>query len=77
MDLFEKKSKINVPTMVFGTLTIILGWLVTETQNQIVHLQLGMIALVFLNLFFYSLAAEKARVLEEDMKKLNEEVGKR
>jgi len=73
MDLFEKTSRINVPTMVFGTLTIIFGWLITETPSQIVQLQLAVIALVFLNLFFYSLSAEKVRELEA-MKKISEEV---
>ncbi|MCU0849731.1 MAG: hypothetical protein MUC80_00460 [Candidatus Thermoplasmatota archaeon] len=75
MDLFERTSKIGIPTILFGTLTIIFGWLVTETPNSIAQLQLGVIALVFLNLFFYSLSAEKARELEEAMKKLSKETG--
>jgi len=74
MDLFEKTSKVGIPTILFGTLTIIFGWLVTETPNTILQLQLGVIALVFLNLFFYSLAAEKARELEDTIKKLSEEM---
>jgi uncharacterized protein YacL len=75
MDIIEKTSRINVPTMIFGTLTLIFGWLVTGTQNPIAQLQLGVIALVFLNLFFYSLAAEKTAELEKVIKKINEEKG--
>jgi len=65
MDLFEKTSKLNVPTMVFGTLTLIFGWLVTSTQDPIAQLQLGEIALTFLSLFFYALAKDEIAEREE------------
>jgi uncharacterized membrane protein YfcA len=73
MDIFEKTSKLSVPAMIFGTLTIIFGWLITGSQDPIVQLKLGEIALVFLSLFFYSLLAEKKRELEATAKKLSEE----
>lgn len=67
MDLFEKTSKISVPTMIFGMLALVFGWLVTGTQDPIAQLQLGEIALTFLSLFFYALARDEAE-LKEAMK---------
>lgn len=64
MDLFEKTSRISIPTMIFGTLTLIFGWLVTGTQDPIAQLQLGEIALTFLSLFFYALARDEAKLTE-------------
>lgn len=61
MDLFEKTSRISIPTMIFGTLALVFGWLVTGTQDPIAQLQLGEIALTFLSLFFYALVKEKLR----------------
>jgi hypothetical protein len=68
MDLFERTSKLGVSTMIFGTLALIFGWLITGSQDPIVQLKLGEIALIFLNLFFYALTKDKAEELEEKMK---------
>ena len=67
MDLFEKTSKLSIPAMIFGTLALIFGWLVTGSQDPIVQLKLGEIALIFLSLFFYALTWDKAEELEEKM----------
>lgn len=69
MDLFEKTSRISVPTMIFGTLALVFGWLVTGTQNPIAQLQLGEIALTFLSLFFYALARDEAEQARPSEKK--------
>jgi len=73
MDPFKTTSKLNIETIIFGVLTLLLGWSVTESAEPVAQLQLSVIALVFLNLFFYSLTSEKATELEQKIKKLCEE----
>jgi ABC-type phosphate transport system permease subunit len=75
MDPFKTVSNISIPTIVFGVLVLVLGWLVTATGNPLVQLQLGEAALVFLSLFFYSLTSDKAAELEEKMKIIAESWG--
>ena len=65
MDPFKTTSKLSVTTIIFGVLTLIFGWLVTETGSRLVQLQLGEIALVFLSLFFYSLVSDRISTIEE------------
>lgn len=65
MDLFRKTSKVSISTIIFGFLTMVLGWILTEVSNQITQIQIGEIALVFLSLFFFSLISDKVRELEE------------
>jgi len=61
-------SKISIPTIIFGVLVMLLGWLITATSNPIFQLQLGEAALVFLSLFFYSLTMDKMEEIEEKIK---------
>jgi len=61
-------SKISIPTIIFGVLVMLLGWLITATSNPIFQLQLGEAALVFLPLFFYSLTMDKMEEIEEKIK---------
>jgi len=61
-------SKISIPTIIFGVLVMLLGWLITATSNPLVQLQLGEAALVFLSLFFYSLTMDKTEEIEEKIK---------
>jgi uncharacterized membrane protein len=68
MDPFKTVSKISIPTIIFGVLVLVLGWLTTATGNPIIQLQLGEVALVFLSLFFYSLYSDKMAEMEEIMK---------
>lgn len=64
MDLFKKTSEISVSSIVFGFLTLISGWMITEISNQITQIQIGEIALVFLSLFFFSLVSYRIQELE-------------
>jgi len=73
MDPFKTASKFNIATVIFGTLTLIFGWLITEITEPVAQLQLSVIALVFLNLFFYSLNSEKTAELEAEIKQLRDE----
>ena len=75
MDPFKAANKLGIPTIIFGVLVLILGWLITATGNPLVQLQLGEVALVFLSLFFYSLLSDKIAAIEEGMKVLSQ--GKR
>jgi len=68
MDPFKTVSKISIPTIIFGVLVMLLGWLITATSNPLVQLQLGEAALVFLSLFFYSLTMDKTEEIEEKIK---------
>ena len=68
MDPFKTVSKISIPTIIFGVLVMLLGWLITATTNLIFQLQLGEAALVFLSLFFYSLTMDKIDEIEEKIK---------
>ena len=75
MDPFKTVNKLSIPSVIFGVLVLILGWLVTATSNPLIQLQLGEAALVFLSLFFYSLVSDKITQIEEGMRALAE--GKR
>ena len=68
MDPFKTVSKISIPTIIFGVLVMLLGWLITATSNPVFQLQLGEVALVFLSLFFYSLTMDKMEEIEEKIK---------
>jgi len=68
MDPFKTVSKISIPTIIFGVLVMLLGWLITATSNLIFQLQLGEAALVFLSLFFFSLTMDKIEEIEEKIK---------
>jgi len=73
MDPFKTTSKLSIPTLIFGVLTLLLGSSITEVADQVAQLQLSVIALIFLNLFFYSLSSEKTTELEAEIKQLRDE----
>jgi len=55
----------STATVIFAGIVLILAALITRVHDYIFRLELGMIALVFLNLFFYSLTMDKILELEE------------
>ena len=68
MDPIKTVSKISITTIIFGVLVMLLGWLITATNNPLFQLQLGEAALIFLSLFFYSLTMDKIEDIEEKIK---------
>lgn len=67
MDPFEAVKKISISTIIFGILTLLIGWSVTQIYDVILRLEIGVIALVFLVLFFYSLVMDRISQMEEKM----------
>lgn len=67
MDPFEGVKKISISTIIFGILTLLIGWSVTQIYDVILRLEIGVIALVFLVLFFYSLVMDRISQMEEKM----------
>lgn len=67
MDPFEGVKKISISTIIFGVLTLLIGWSVTQVSDYILRLEIGVIALVFLVLFFYSLVMDRISQMEEKM----------
>lgn len=67
MNPFEAVKKISISTIIFGILTLLIGWSVTQIYDVILRLEIGVIALVFLVLFFYSLVMDRISQMEEKM----------
>ena len=67
MDPFETVKKVSISTIIFGVLTLLIGWSVTQIYDVILRLEIGVIALVFLVLFFYSLVLDRISQMEEKM----------
>jgi len=59
MNPFEAMEKISLTTVFFGAIVLTLAALMTKVIEPIHRIELGVIALVFLNLFFYSLIMDK------------------
>ena len=68
MDPFEGVKKISISTIIFGILTLLIGWSVTQIHDPILRLEIGVIALVFLVLFFYALVMDRVAEVEERIK---------
>ena len=68
MDLFQTTSRLSVMSIIFGGLTLAIGWLIYVVKDPVNQLALGEAALVFLVLFFYSLAMDKMEEIEEKIK---------
>lgn len=71
MDPFKTINKLSISSILFGVITLILGWLATAAGNPFIRLQLGEASLVFLNLFFYSLLSDRISGIEKSMKILS------
>lgn len=73
MDPFESVKKISISTIIFGILTLLIGWSVTQIYDPILRLEIGVTALVFLVLFFYSLVMDRISHIEERMNIISQE----
>lgn len=62
-----KETKINEVTVVFGLLSLLIGWL-SLFSDLLGMIQLRQIAIVLLILFFYSLTSDEISALEMRMK---------
>lgn len=71
---FESLKKMSKATVIFASIVLILAALITRVHDIILQMELSIIALVFLNLFFYSLVMDKISELEKMVKKDEEEV---
>ena len=68
MEMVRMVSRMSIPSIVFGFMTMLLAGFITEVSDPVVQLQIGEIALLFLNLFFYSLNSERISTLENRRK---------
>jgi len=73
MNPFEAVKKISISTIMFGILTRLIGWSVTQIYDVILRLEISFIALFFLVLFFYSLLLDRISQIEERMKIISQE----
>ena len=55
----------SAATVIFASVVLILAALITRMQCLLIQIELSMVALIFLNLFFYSLIMDKISELEE------------
>lgn len=62
---FKALNKMSTATVVFGSIVLFLAALMTEIHCLLIQIELGMTALVFLNLFFYSLIMDKISEIEK------------
>jgi len=63
---FEALEKMSAATIIFASVVLILAALITRMQCLLIQIELSMVALIFLNLFFYSLTMDKISELEEE-----------
>jgi len=61
-------EKISTTTLVFASIVLILAALITRIQCLLIQIELSLVALVFLNLFFYSLIMDKIAEIEREEK---------
>ncbi len=73
MDPFESVKNISISTIIFGVLTLLIGWSVMQIYDPILRLEIGVTALVFLVLFFYSLLLDRISQIEERMNIISQE----
>lgn len=68
MEMVRMVSRMSIPSIIFGFMTVLLAGFITEVSDPVVQLQIGEAALLFLNLFFYSLNSERISTLENRRK---------
>ena len=68
MEMVRMVSRMSIPSIIFGFMTMLLAGFITEVSDPVVQLQIGETALLFLNLFFYSLNSERISTLENRRK---------
>jgi len=62
---FEALEKMSAATVIFAGIVLILAALIARKNYLLIQIELSMVALIFLNLFFYSLTMDKISELEE------------
>jgi hypothetical protein len=67
MDPLKEVMKISTITIIFGLLSVVIGWLSIIADPALI-VQLREIAIVLLVLFFYSLTMDKIEEIEEKIK---------
>jgi len=67
MDPLKEVMKISTMTILFGLLSVVIGWF-SIVAEPVLMIQLREIAIVFLVLFFYSLLMDKIDEIEEQIK---------
>ena len=68
MDPFKEVMKINSITILFGLLSLVIGWFSVIIIDPVLMFQLREIAIVLLVLFFYSLTMDKIEEIEEKIR---------
>ena len=63
---FEALEKMSAATVIFASVVLILAALIARINYLLIQIELSMVALIFLNLFFYSLTMDKISELEEE-----------
>ena len=74
MNIFHSTQKMGFASSVFGVVILIIAALLTMVHDFFIRMELSFVALVFLNLFFYSLLQDKLRELERKMEEMKEYV---
>ena len=74
MNIFHSTQKLSLEASVFGVMVLIIAALLTMVHDFFIRMELSFVALVFLNLFFYSLLQDKLRELERKMEEMEEYV---
>lgn len=64
MKVVRMVSRMSASSVAFGTVALLLAGVMAGIPDPVVQLQVGETALLFLNLFLYSLSSERLRRLE-------------
>ena len=68
MDLFKEVMKISAITILFGLLSLVIGWISVIIADPVLMFHLREIAIVLLVLFFYSLTMDKIEDIEQKIR---------
>jgi putative Mn2+ efflux pump MntP len=68
MDPFKEVMKISAITILFGLLSLVIGWFSVIIIDSFLMIQLREIAIVLLVLFFYSLTMDKVDEIEQKIR---------
>ena len=68
MDPFKDVMKISAITILFGLLSLVIGWISVVIIEPVLMFQLREIAVILLVLFFYSLTMDKIEDIEQKIR---------
>ena len=68
MDPFKEVMKISTITILFGLLSLVIGWISVIIIDPVLMFQLREIAIVLLVLFFHSLTMDKIEDIEQKIR---------